>query len=1168
MKNAVLVLGPPRSGTSVVSHVLNKLGLDFGSHDRFVDQKVHTHNPIFFELQSLNDLNDELFAHFSKKFTDFDWVPTEADFTNSVISKFESAIEKFINDEFGRSSYIGLKDPRFCFTLPLWDTVLRRLGFHITYVLCKRSGNSTFISNKVENKYSSDINFRIVVQSTLLARYFLREKTHVVVSYERLIDEPESTILRLCDDLELERRNITNALSVIRADLNHQQDEAETSFYEYFNYLVDPDSTPSQALVRYREVFLAATSEKDLAIANLRRTLDSRNGEVGNLNLELKHRQEQIANVSQALETRCEEVGNLRLELGDGQEQILNLTQALDARSEEVGNLRVELGDGQGHISNLTQALDVRSVEVSNLRLELDKLQNYSNGLTQVLGAYQNSTSWKITRPIRAIAQRILKIKRRTADCFVLLSNFRLLLGMALKLRGKGFAYLEAQLGLLQSPDYASRTSQDRGLAPNFLAILIKLGNKLVQIKRWWYGSITRKRATERNLGLIRGETRESSGLVDANIRFHLDKPGGLLNIIDAPFAISGWCVELNAKEAGKVRVRVGKVLHQHHQQSRGDVQQTFSSIGSFPLEVGFASTPSLPIGLHRVWIEVLGPDGYWVPARRFIVLRLPRIRNYFQRRQISYKTWSKRQQKRLKIILPELHVHMDVMIHKPKFLIVIDIRNELTGLDQSLASLRSQIYTQYEICILTNEVERLPMHVKKGATTLSDLPEKLRVMDYMVFMESDQLLDMDALYEFANAINHSPYLDLIYGDEDKTLPSGERCEPFHKPGWSPDYLETFNYIGFPACYRSSIALECLAKGDQYDLTLRFTERTEQIRHIRKILGSSIKRKLNHESWISENQKNISALEGRLARTSRVGHVKSHEKHLGCYDIQIELQRRPSVSVVIPTAGKVASVEGRIIDLITNIADQIKTKSSYKNTEIIVVDNGDLSDEQKVILNKLGCKRVTYGEPVFNISKKLNLGASIAEGELLLLMNDDIEILSSGWIERMVEHFEKPHVGVVGAKLLYPDLTTQHVGVVHNFGNPDHVRRLQSKDEAGYYFSTCGVRNYMAVTGAVMMTRSDLYKKVGGYSEELAISFNDVDFCLKIKEEGYLSIYAPKAELIHMESVSCARSVDTSELDWYHRAWASKIEFDPYYNENYLSIARPTFEPKVNQRLI
>jgi len=311
----------------------------------------------------------------------------------------------------------------------------------------------------------------------------------------------------------------------------------------------------------------------------------------------------------------------------------------------------------------------------------------------------------------------------------------------------------------------------------------------------------------------------------------------------------------------------------------------------------------------------------------------------------------------------------------------------------------------------------------------------------------------------------------------------------------------------------------------------------------------------------------LKALSGRVHRTGRHGSVYEHELHKGCYGVRLDLQRSPLVSVIIPTAGRTVTVGERRIDLILNVIGQIRDRSTYRNVEIIVVDNGDLTPAQLTGLASAGCRRITYAEPVFNVSKKLNLGASLASGEFFLLLNDDIEIITPEWIERLLEHFEKPHVGVVGAKLLYPDHTTQHVGVVHNFGNPDHVRQHFPRDDAGYFFSTCGVRNYSAVTGACMMTPARVYREVGGYSHELAVSFNDVDYCMKVRRRGLWVVYTPNAELIHMESLSHVVSLDMAELAWFHQRWAPELVSDQFYNERFLTVEPPTFVPCVNRRM-
>jgi GT2 family glycosyltransferase len=505
-------------------------------------------------------------------------------------------------------------------------------------------------------------------------------------------------------------------------------------------------------------------------------------------------------------------------------------------------------------------------------------------------------------------------------------------------------------------------------------------------------------------------------------------------------------------------------------------------------------------------------------------------------------------------------------MVHKPTFTVVVDTRQGGTGLEDTIQSIRRQLYPFWDVRVLSGAAaSSLPDDVK----TLKDMSLSDIRGDFIVFMQSGQRLASNALYEFAAAINQRPDIDLIYGDEDSFAAWGSRRDPFHKPGWSPDYLETFNYIGFPASFRAAIARGCFDKAHVYDFVLRFTERTTRVLHVPKILGHGVE-KLGVEEAALANAValDIKALSGRLSRTGRRGSVYEHELHKGCYNIRLDLKRSPLVSVVIPTAGKTVTVGERRIDLIENVIGQIRDRSTYNNIEIIVVDNGDLSPNQLRVLAEAKCRRITYSDPVFNIAKKLNLGVSIANGELLLLMNDDIEILTPAWIERLLEHFEKPHVGVVGAKLLYPNEQTQHVGVVQPFGNPDHVRRRFPRNDAGYFFSTCGVRNYSAVTGACMMTPASIYRDVGGYSDELAVSFNDVDFCMKVRRKGLSAVYAPSVELIHMESLSRVVSLDMGELAWYHQRWAAELVSDPFYNERFLTVEPPTFVPCVNKRML
>ena len=660
-----------------------------------------------------------------------------------------------------------------------------------------------------------------------------------------------------------------------------------------------------------------------------------------------------------------------------------------------------------------------------------------------------------------------------------------------------------------------------------------------------------------------------NAGLTD--LRLHLDKPHGIFALAGRATVLFGWGVDLRTASAAAVRVRIGKAIHQPLTQSREDVQQEFSAVCKLPAMVGFYLKPMLSYGLHWLRFEVQGVDGSWITVHRTLLLCLPRavlVKLGIEQQAISYEKWTRLERQRLLAEVPEFRRHIEVMPLKPVFTIIVDARQGSEGWKTTLRSIRAQIYPCLDLCVLKSPGAKLPARLAQvGRELEGSFAEDIRG-NYMVLLGVGDSLAFNALYEFANAINQYPDTDLVYGDEDQLRAPNHRSRPFFRPDWSPDYLETFNYIGSPTCIRTAVAGECQGDLWPYDLTLQVTERTSRIVHVAKILGHKSARTPNHAELKASSQRDMAALSGRLMRTGRRGTIREHEMHPGCYDIQLDLRLRPLVSIVIPTAGKTVMVGERRLDLICNVVEQIMTRSSYRNIEITVVDNGNLAEGQLRTLVANGCRTVTYTEPVFNISKKLNLGASLALGEYLLLMNDDIEILTPSWIERMLEHFEKPHVGVVGAKLLYPDGQLQHAGVVHYYGNPDHVKRPSADDDAGYFFSTCGVRNFNAVTGAVMLTKSSLFREVGGYSEELAVCFNDTDYCLKVAARGLFTVFAPKVVLTHMESLSRTATVASSEIAWYHKRWAQETVTDRFYNERFLTVAPPTFMTCSNQRLV
>jgi O-antigen biosynthesis protein len=504
-------------------------------------------------------------------------------------------------------------------------------------------------------------------------------------------------------------------------------------------------------------------------------------------------------------------------------------------------------------------------------------------------------------------------------------------------------------------------------------------------------------------------------------------------------------------------------------------------------------------------------------------------------------------------LALSEIQQHIDAMVIRPHFFVVI-CGNDAAARRETEQSIRSQIYQDWSL------VDFSPPINGEAADTYGR-------PCYYLQLEAGDRVHNSALYSFASVINCSPTVDLIYADEDQIDDAGIRSQPFFKPDWSPDYLESMNYIGSAVCFRGRVVRPFVQQGYRgYDLILRFTEVAKKIEHVRQILF--------HRKWGAAMpyashvvDEDMVALDGRLRRTNRLGEIRPVTANRRCYDCKIRLSATPLVSLIIPTAGKTVDLNGRSIDLVGNCLNAIYERSQYKNLEVIVVDNGDLNPRQRTFLREYGAKLISLRAPELNVAKKLNLGASIATGELLLLFNDDVEPLSSDWIERLVEHFEKPHVGVVGAKLLYTDETIKHAGLVLNSCSPHHVRRLKPRSDCGYFFSTTAARNFIGVTGSCMMTRSSNYRSVGGYTEALAENYNDADFCLKTLERGLTVVYAPKAELIYFGSLLTRSSLEVEEVEYFQKRWAHLVS-DPFYNELELTVASPTFEVRHNARIL
>jgi glycosyltransferase involved in cell wall biosynthesis len=442
----------------------------------------------------------------------------------------------------------------------------------------------------------------------------------------------------------------------------------------------------------------------------------------------------------------------------------------------------------------------------------------------------------------------------------------------------------------------------------------------------------------------------------------------------------------------------------------------------------------------------------------------------------------------------------------------------------------------------------------------------------FMTVLDHDDCLSSRALEWVAHTILEQPDVDYIYSDEDKISAEGSRFGPFFKPDWSPEYMLSMMYTCHMSVFRTSLVKKlggyrsAFDGAQDYDLTLRVVAQTDNIYHIPHVLyhwrvwSNSTAMSLDAKPYALQRQKR--ALTEYLQSKQESFVLLDHELP-GHHRIVFMPKRSSLVSIVIPTANGQIDLDGQLERHIDAVVASIEQKTSYESYEIIIVHNGDLTAAQLARFERdPRITLVTYSEKVFSLSRKINLGAKAARGEFLVLLNDDIRVISHNWIELMLGMAQREGVGAVGAKLLFPNNTVQHFGVTILNGSPGHPYYGEHKDSFGYWLGLQVDQNYIAVTGACQMTRLSLFLEMGGYSESFPLNYNDVDYCLRLHQKGYRMVCMANAHFFHYEGVSKegGRSVGADELKNFVSRWSTIYQRDPYYSPN-LSQAIPFTDP-------
>jgi GT2 family glycosyltransferase len=530
------------------------------------------------------------------------------------------------------------------------------------------------------------------------------------------------------------------------------------------------------------------------------------------------------------------------------------------------------------------------------------------------------------------------------------------------------------------------------------------------------------------------------------------------------------------------------------------------------------------------------------------------------------------------------IRAHIEELASHPTISVVVPVHDtDGDSLRDMIESVRQQIYPRWELC-LADDASTAP-HVRRVLEEFGKRDPRIKIIyrpengqisaasnsalematgDFVALLDHDDVLAEHALYMVAHAINEHPDADIFYSDEDKLDAAGRRFDPYFKPDWNEELFYGQNFVSHLGVYRTSSmraagGFRVGFDGSQdYDLTLRLKAATNgPIVHIPHILYHW--RIFAGATTYSSTQLDSATQAARRAITEHLALLGDRAivtgASAGSYHrvIHQDPDHWPKVSVIVPTRDHV--------ELLAHCLKGLLEGTDYPDLEVIVADNESIETSTEAFFAEVAGRgvRILPSPGAFNFSRINNAAAREAQGDVLLFLNNDISVIAPGWLKEMMRYAVRPGIGAVGARLLYPDGTIQHGGVVLGLGGiAGHIHRGASRNDPGYFGRLMLTQDVSCVTAACMAVPKVVFEKVGGFNEEnLAVAFNDVDLCIRIREAGYRIVWTPYAELYHAESKSrgsdhCPTNMDRflSEIAYMQRCWPRQIAEDPFFSPN------------------
>jgi GT2 family glycosyltransferase len=530
---------------------------------------------------------------------------------------------------------------------------------------------------------------------------------------------------------------------------------------------------------------------------------------------------------------------------------------------------------------------------------------------------------------------------------------------------------------------------------------------------------------------------------------------------------------------------------------------------------------------------------------------------------------------------LAELHSRGETLPTGPIFsLLVMPEAADPALLERAILSIRRQAYPRWEACVAISGVDAIvaatvlrhtaaeprvrPVHtdLASSAAALRNAAFAATGGDFVAIVGGADVLPPQALLHIAEAIMADPQVGLVYADEDRLHATGRRHDPWFKCDYNRELLLAHDAVARPAFYSRTLVAglggwrEGFAGAEDHDLALRAVAAAgaRRVIHVPRIL---LHRGGPREEDAAESGRR--AVRDLLNRLGSDALVEAAPEATQCHRVRHPLPAvAPLVSIIVCTRDQER--------LLRVAVESITSCTTYPRYEIVIVDNGSINPAAVALLTRLAVRpdiRVLRDDGPFNYARLNNRAAAAARGEVLCLLNDDVEVLTSGWLEEMVSFALQPDVGAVGARLWYPDDTLQHGGVVIGIGrDAGHAHPRIGRGDPGYHGRAVLHQEWSAVTAACLVVRAELYAAVSGLDERLGVAFNDVDFCLRLRQAGYRTVWTPYAELVHHESASrgaddtpAKRARATREVALLHDRWGPALQHDPFYNPNLSRVA-------------